>query len=155
MAIIYSVLLNNNDSGKREIVIDYIKNGKHVIRREPYSEKALFKYKKKYEKQRADKNKIINYTEEKTRVKNLDINVETIANFIIEKQDVIFKIVTAGTIAILTGKAIFTIASDFKNLGSPIIPEEEIEEESRELTQEEIMEKYNALYERETGRTRK
>ena len=110
-----------DNDGNRVIKIKY-KNGYKII---PFSESELLKYKKKYESQN---DIIIKSVEIKTNTKNVDVNMDRFADYIINNKDVIVRrikfILTIG--ALLYG--IKSCHSEFSNLPDVVLPDEEKEE---------------------------
>ncbi len=106
-----------DNDGNRVIKIKY-KNGYKII---PFSESELLKYKKKYESQN---NIIIKNVEIQTNTKNVDVNMDRFADYIINNKDVIVRrikfILTIG--ALLYG--IKSCHSEFSNLPDVVLPDE-------------------------------
>lgn len=127
MKKIFKVEIGMNTRGEMLIVVKYLVNSKIVTEIEPFSEEALLKYKIKYEKQRAKNAKIINKIRLKTETENIEINEERFTKNTLAHVGFIVEMATIATIAFFAVKGVSNLIDDFKNMESPIIPEDEIE----------------------------
>ena len=127
MKKIYDVNVRMTDNGTMVVIVRYIENDKLKTIVEPFSEELLLKYKKKYEKEKVKEKRYLKKVKEETDTEKININ----ANFFIELA------LVGGTIAIslagiaatafLCAKTISSTFDTFKDLESPILPEQEIE----------------------------
>ena len=124
---IYKVDVAMNTIGEMLIVTKYVENSKIVTEIEPFSEEKLLKYKIQYEKQMAKNAKILNKTKLKTKTEKIEVNTEPFVRGIIEHSEFIIEVAVFAAIAYFAFHGASKLLDDFRNMESPIIPEEQIE----------------------------
>ena len=124
MRKILNVIPFVDNDGKRAIEVVY-EDGREVV---PFSEESLLKYRKQYEGKRYNKKEITKKVEIKNNIKHTDINIDKIADYIIENKEVILRRIKIFLVAAALIYGIKSCHDEFSNLPDVVLPDEEKEE---------------------------
>ena len=128
-----------DSDGNRSIQVVYT-NGKKIL---PFSEAALLKLRKEYERQRNTDKNIISNVRSKINIPNIDINIDKFASYVIDNKDMIVRRIEIVITAIGLAWLIKYMHQGFENIPDHVLPEETKEE----VITYNVSEYYNNLYE--------